>query len=296
MSKAAIFWDRDDTLIKDPGYLSDPELVELLPGAAETMRRLGEAGFENVIVTNQSGIARGLLDEATLEEIHGRLRRLLHERGAQVDAIYYCPYLAGPEAVVEAYRRESDLRKPKPGMLVQAAFERQLDLAASWSIGDSVRDAQAGRAAGCRTILVKNPKKPNQPTKRTRDVDFVVDSLAEAAEVVQKHTRAAEDMDGASVSKAVSADQSATDGGGTESLLQEILVFLRTQERRRQERDFSLAQLSGAIVQALAILVFIWGMINYIAGTAGGNVGIKLLSAIFLQLVTLTLFMLSGRK
>lgn len=295
MSKAAIFWDRDDTLIKDPGYLSDPELVELLPGAADAMRRLGEAGFENVIVTNQSGIARGLLDEAKLEEIHGRLRRLLREQGVEVDAIYFCPYLAGPEAVVEAYRKESDLRKPKPGMLAQAALERKLDLAASWSIGDSVRDAEAGRAAGCRTILVKNPKKPNQPTRRTREVDFVVDSLSQAVEVVLKHTRKADDINGAAVTKAVVADQS-KHGSGSEAVLQEILAFLRAQDRRRQEQDFSLAQLSGAIVQALAILVFVWGMIHYIAGTTGDIVGVKLLSAIFLQMVALTLFMLPGRK
>ena len=136
MGKAAIFWDRDDTLIADPGYLDDPGKVELLPGAAEAVKRLADAGFENIVVTNQSGIARGLFNEADLDKIHDRLRNMFAAAGATLDAIYYCPYLPGEEAVVEQYRRESDLRKPKPGMLLRASLERKIDIVASWSIGN----------------------------------------------------------------------------------------------------------------------------------------------------------------
>ena len=100
MASPAIFWDRDKTLIADPGYINDPGQVELLPGAAAAVRRLGEAGFQNIVTTNQSGIARGLLTEQQLAEIHDWLKELMAEQGAVIDAIYYCPYLDGVEAVI----------------------------------------------------------------------------------------------------------------------------------------------------------------------------------------------------
>src|SRR5574342_462513 len=117
MSSVAVFWDRDNTLIRDPGYIADPGQVELLPGAAEALQRLTAAGFENIIITNQSGIARGYFDEAALERVHERVVALFAEQGAKIDAIYFCPYLAGDEAKVEKYRKDSELRKPKPGMI-----------------------------------------------------------------------------------------------------------------------------------------------------------------------------------
>ena len=141
-------------MIDDPGYLRDPENVRLLDGVAEALSRLRDAGYPVIVVTNQSGIARGYLSEEELETIHKRMADLLRTRDAAVDAIYYCPYLNGPDAVVEEYRRASDLRKPGPGMFLLAAKERNIDLEASWMIGDSDRDMQAGRAAGCRTILI----------------------------------------------------------------------------------------------------------------------------------------------
>ena len=116
MSKPAVFWDRDGTLIEDPGYLRDPDQVKLLPGAATALKLLASAGYDNIVATNQSGVARGLMDETAVESIHLRLRELLAREGTGLDAVYYCPYLDGPDAVVEQYRRDSDLRKPKPGV------------------------------------------------------------------------------------------------------------------------------------------------------------------------------------
>ncbi len=154
MPRAAVFLDRDNTLIEDPGYIGSPDQVQLKPGAARALKELNQAGYAVVVVTNQSGVARGLFDERALHAIHERLRELIRTEGARIDAIYACPFLPGDAAKVEAYRKDSQLRKPKPGMLLQAAGEMDLDLGASWMIGDGVRDVQAGRAAGCRTILL----------------------------------------------------------------------------------------------------------------------------------------------
>jgi D-glycero-D-manno-heptose 1,7-bisphosphate phosphatase len=177
--KPAVFLDRDDTLIEDMAYTADPDRVRLLPGAAAAIRRLREAGYLVVVATNQSGVARGLFGEEQLAETHQRMRELLRDHGAGLDAIYFCPFLPGPDAVVPAFRKDSDLRKPKPGMLLQAAADMDIDLAASWMIGDAPRDAEAGRAAGCRTIMLtrSNALPP-------RSADFTAPDLAVAADVV----------------------------------------------------------------------------------------------------------------
>jgi D-glycero-D-manno-heptose 1,7-bisphosphate phosphatase len=288
MTTAAVFWDRDNTLIEDPGYLSDPEQVKLIPGAAKAIRRLADAGFENIIVTNQSGIARGLLDEPTLERIHVRLRELLAGEGAELDAIYYCPYLDGPEATVEAYRLESDLRKPKPGMLAKASLERQIDLSASWMIGNSVCDAHAGRAAGCRTVLIANGT-----VSRDRSVDFTASSLDEAVDLVLKHTVTA--MPGSATAGAP-PESAADSAGAANKTLQEILAFLRTVDRRNQAEDFSLGRLAGIIVQMLALAALVWAVFGMIRGEEYGAQIIKLLFTIALQAIALTSFLASSKK
>ena len=158
MSHPAIFLDRDDTLIEDPGYINNPGQVHLLPHAAETLIELRRLGYRLVVVTNQSAVARGIVTEEGLAEIHDRLIELLHREGAGVDAIYYCPY--HPNGIVPEYRRDSDLRKPNPGMLLLAADEMDLDLERSWMLGNSYRDIAAGQRAGCRTILVTSAEKP----------------------------------------------------------------------------------------------------------------------------------------
>lgn len=148
----AVFLDRDNTLTVDPGYITDPRLIQLLPGVAKGLCDLKAAGFQLVVATNQSGIARGLLTEPRLHEIHEELRRQLRQEGVELDAIYYCPYYEG--GTVPEYSRASDDRKPGPGMILRAAKERQIDLAESWMVGDKARDVEAGRRAGCRTIRI----------------------------------------------------------------------------------------------------------------------------------------------
>ena len=184
MANRAAFLDRDRTIIEDPGYISDPSLVRLLPGADLAIRSLKQAGYRVIVVTNQSAIARGLLTEEALEKIHGEMRRQLAAGGAHVDAVYFCPF--HPEGTVKAYARDSDLRKPQPGMLRKGAQEFDLDLAASWMIGDSARDVEAGQRAGCRTIRLRAgpPSLAAESEDENVQPDFVVRNLLEAAKMV----------------------------------------------------------------------------------------------------------------
>jgi D-glycero-D-manno-heptose 1,7-bisphosphate phosphatase len=188
MANKAVFLDRDHTLIEDPGYLSDPHAVQLLPGVDLALKSLMAGGFKTVVVTNQAGIARGLLTEETLSQIHAELGRQLAEKGAHLDAIYYCPY--HPEGVVEGYSMESDLRKPRPGMLLKAAQEIDIDLAASWMVGDSARDIEAGQRAGCRTIRLRPGASPMPGEVSQEDVqaDFTVRNLVDAARLILRES------------------------------------------------------------------------------------------------------------
>jgi D-glycero-D-manno-heptose 1,7-bisphosphate phosphatase len=148
--RAAVFLDRDGTIIEDVPYLSDPAGIRFLPGAIESLARLRRAGFARVLATNQSGIGRGLFTEARLAEIHAEFETRLAAVGASLDAIYHCP--AAPP---EDGEPDCPDRKPAPGMLLRAALELEIDLVASWMVGDKMSDVQAGLAAGCRSILLR---------------------------------------------------------------------------------------------------------------------------------------------
>ncbi len=192
MARKAVFLDRDGTIIEDPGYLSDPDEVKLLPGVELAIKSLSQAGYLVVVVTNQSGIARGMFTEETLDLIHDRLRELLHEKGARIDGIYYCPFL--PEGPVEQYAVDSDLRKPKPGMLLQAADELGIDLERSWMVGDSPRDVEAGQRAGTRTVRLRLPKAENRKDSvDTPQADFIVRNLVDAARVIIREEKRHDD-------------------------------------------------------------------------------------------------------
>jgi D-glycero-D-manno-heptose 1,7-bisphosphate phosphatase len=155
-SRPAVFLDRDGTVNVDVEYLSDPDELVLLPGAGAAIAALNRAGYDVVVITNQSGIARGMLDEERLTAIHARLVELLAREGAHVDAIRYCPH--HPTEGRPPYRADCDCRKPLPGMIVSAARELSSDLSRSWVVGDSMRDLQAGAALGVPGILVATGK------------------------------------------------------------------------------------------------------------------------------------------
>lgn len=183
MQNKAVFLDRDKTLIEDPGYINHPSQVRLLPGVAQALIQLKKMGYLLVVVSNQSGVARGLVTEEVLQQIHHRLKKLLADEGAYLDAIYYCPF--HPEGVIPKYRCESDLRKPNPGMLLKAAQDLSIDLSRSWMIGDSFRDIEAGIRAGCKTILIESPVRRLQPGPSDPVPDRKVASLREAANLIR---------------------------------------------------------------------------------------------------------------
>ena len=152
----AVFLDRDGTLNAPNGFITSPDALTLLPGAAEAVKKINEAGFLAVLVTNQPVIARGECTEKTLKEIHNKLETLLGAEGAYLDAIYYCPHHpdAGYPGDVKALKIKCDCRKPAPGMLLRAARELHIDLAASYMAGDSWRDVKTAENAGCAPVFL----------------------------------------------------------------------------------------------------------------------------------------------
>jgi D-glycero-D-manno-heptose 1,7-bisphosphate phosphatase len=180
----AVFFDRDGTLIKDKHYLDDPSEVEWIDGAKTTLRTVQNRGFKIIIVTNQSGVARGMMTEEDVQAIHDRIRRDLTNDGITVDDFYYCPYLA--EAEVEEYRKDSRLRKPAPGMLQDAEQDHNLDLSRCVMVGDKSSDVEAGQRAGCRTVLVRTGKSSELDSVHDFDVnpDHVVDSVEHVPSVI----------------------------------------------------------------------------------------------------------------
>ena len=180
---AAVFLDRDGTVNEEVGYLSDLSRLKLLPGAAAAIRRLNEAGFKVVLVTNQSGVARGYFPESFVRDTHELLVRMLAVEGARLDGIYYCPH--HPKAGEPPYRRECDCRKPATGLLDRAARELSIDLHASFMVGDKWSDVELGHRAGCRSILVRtgfsHDDAGNVRPAHVKDPELVAHGLAEAA-------------------------------------------------------------------------------------------------------------------
>ncbi len=182
MSDRAVFLDKDGTLIENVPYNVDPDKIRLLPGTETGLKALHEDGYKLVVVSNQSGIARGYFSEAQLERVERRLRALLANAGIPLLAFYYCPH--HPEGAVTRYAVVCSCRKPAPGLFLQAAQDHDLCLSESWAIGDILDDIEAGRRAGCRTMLIDNGNETEWTLSPLRSPHYTVQDLEQAAHVI----------------------------------------------------------------------------------------------------------------
>jgi len=316
MRRPAIFFDRDNTIIVSDGYLGDPEKVVLMQGAAEAVARARSLGFATVVVSNQSGVARGLFSEDDVCAVNRRIDELLLRQNpaAVIDRHEYCPF--HPDGTVERYRRESELRKPNPGMILRAAEKLALDLSRSWMIGDAPRDIRAGRAAGCRTILLRPPGIPASPAASERltiQPDQIVSSLKEAMDHVEQNliapplasqtaSQESETVEQAAKPQAttqptitptgVSADSTTPK---VEHLLEQILDELRSRnerDARAEYADFSVSKLMAGISQVLALALVFLSYLN----RSDASFTPLMLFAIFVQTLTIALLIMGRQK
>jgi len=183
MMKSAVFLDRDGTLIEEVGYLKDIKDIKLIEGAAEGIKKLNEHGILVILVTNQSGVARGYFDEENVTIVNQELKRILQEKETYLDGIYYCPH--HKKGVVEKYAIDCQCRKPKTGLIQQALEDfKDIDLKKSYVIGDKAIDIELARNAGCKGILVKTgygSKVIDGSYDRFIEPDYIADDLNDAA-------------------------------------------------------------------------------------------------------------------
>ncbi len=182
MKHSAVFLDKDGTLVENVPYNVDPAQITLMPGAGEGIFQLSQAGYLPVVVSNQSGVARGYFAEQKLAGVEARLRELLLQRGADLAGFYYCPH--HPAGVVQPYARPCECRKPQPGMIYRAARDLDIDLSQSWLIGDILDDIEAGRRAGLQTILINNGNETEWVLSPYREPHFIVSDMEQAARTI----------------------------------------------------------------------------------------------------------------
>jgi D-glycero-D-manno-heptose 1,7-bisphosphate phosphatase len=178
VSKRAVFLDKDGTLVVDMPYSVDPARMELAPGAGRALRALTAAGYRLVVVSNQSGVARGLFREEDLQPVVERLGALLAGEGVALTDFVYCPH--HPRGRVARYAHPCSCRKPEPGMIRSAAATHDIDLAGSWLVGD----IEAGRRAGCRTVLLDSGNETEWIDGPLRRPDHVAADLEDAARAI----------------------------------------------------------------------------------------------------------------
>jgi D-glycero-D-manno-heptose 1,7-bisphosphate phosphatase len=187
MNRRAVFLDKDGTLIEDVPYNVDPARIQLAAGAADGLPRLHAAGFRLIVVSNQSGVARGLFDEEALTAVRERLAELLAGLGVPLGGFYYCPH--HPEGSIPRYAVACGCRKPEPGLILDAARAHGIALADSWFVGDILDDVEAGRRAGCRTLLIDNGHETEWRRTPLRWPDLVAPDLAAAAHRIAPDAR-----------------------------------------------------------------------------------------------------------
>lgn len=290
MKKPAIFFDRDNTLIVCDGFLGDAAQVRLIDGAADAVARARGMGFAIVTISNQSGVGRGMFGEEAVLAVNDRMDQLLlgENPEAKIDRHEFCPF--HPEATIEKYRKESDLRKPKPGMILKAAEALDLDLSTSWVIGDAPRDIEAGQAAGCRTILVSDTSLTASPATGqpgSVEPDETVTSIAEAMDIVEAMvgTESLHQQSAQGLRPAIAGNELAR----LENLVQQLV----DQVRRSNEHvpEFSLGKMLAGVTQILAIAM---AVANYFYRPAGEPM-MPIVIAIFLEALTVAL-LLMGRE
>lgn len=182
MRHPAIFIGKEGTLTPDLAFNVDPERISLHPFAARGLRLLQKRGFALFLVSNQSGVARGLFDEAALQPVTRRIDTLLAREQVALSGYYYCPH--DPEGTVAPYAIECECRKPLPGLLHRAAAEHGIDLSRSWMIGDILNDVESGRRAGCKTVMISNGNETEWQLSPLRLPHLITFNLFRAAEAI----------------------------------------------------------------------------------------------------------------
>ncbi|MBD2034645.1 HAD family hydrolase [Leptolyngbya sp. FACHB-321] len=184
MKHRAVFLDKDGTLIEDVPYNVDPAQMRLTVGAGVGLEQMHQMGYQLIVISNQSGVARGYFPESALAAVEQRLHALLKPFNVSLAGFYYCPH--HPEGTVAEYAIACACRKPAPGLLIQAARDHAIDLTASWFIGDILNDVEAGRSAGCQTILLNNGNETEWLRSADREPHYITMDLAEAAAIIGK--------------------------------------------------------------------------------------------------------------
>lgn len=183
----AVFIDKDGTLITDVPYNVDPVRVALEEHAGQALQTLKKNEYYLIVISNQSGVAKGFFSEADLQQVNSEIQRRLRDYHVQIDAFYYCPHLQ--DGIVEEYAVDCNCRKPKPGLLMQAAKDFDIDVSKSWMIGDILNDVEAGNDAGCKTILLDNGNETEWLITEKRLPHYRADNLQEAASIITEGNR-----------------------------------------------------------------------------------------------------------
>ena len=184
-ARSAVFLDKDGTLLEDVPYNVDPVRMRLAPGGREALTMLGAlTGIPLIVVSNQAGIAHGRFRETAMQPVANALAQMFEQCGARMSGFYYCPH--HPEGTVRRYARRCACRKPLAGMLERAAAEHSIDLRYSWMVGDILDDVEAGRRAGCTTILVHTGNETEWQLTPLREPHYSVARIDEAARVISQ--------------------------------------------------------------------------------------------------------------
>ena len=290
----AVFLDRDNTLIArtgEGGDLGEPERVRLIDGVAEGLKSLRDAGFRLIVVTNQAGVARGRFSEADVDAVNHRIAELIDgatdSRGV-IDRFYYCPY--HPEGTLEEYRRDHPWRKPHPGMVLQAAHDMHLDLSQSWLIGDQDRDVAAGRAAGCRTILLTADRQRGAAANPT----LIATNFDRAVQAILTHRRngtAVSEMRQGAFRSRMGTEHGAGDPSSMQRVLRDLVDELQAQRTRRSE--FTPSRATAALLQLLVLLMATLGLLQLENSEMFSR---WMLGAVLVQLLVLSLLVLDGSR